>query len=153
MQMTAVAKNPEQWVSFFSRPVLSDAVPESIASLLEVARGAMIYGLLFYPLVTLGAEQCYRVLETGIRLKCAQLGLPTKKVLKDGGEKETGFNQNLNALQASGHALQPTRAQWDAVRKLRNSASHPSRQMILDPQAQGQLELAVEFLNKLFQPV
>src|SRR5258708_6154164 len=78
MQMTSVAKTPAEWVSYFLRPVPSDAVPDNVAALLDVARGAMIYGLLFYPLVTLGSEQCYRVLESAIRLRCEQLGLPTK---------------------------------------------------------------------------
>lgn len=152
MQSTSVAKTPEEWVSFFLRPVLTDAIPDSIAGLLEVARGAMIYSLLFYPLATLGAEQVYRVLEAGVRLKCEQLGLPTKVVLKDGRERDTSFSENLDALQASIHSLQPTRAQWATVHRLRNATSHPSRQMILDPGlAQGHLELAVEFLNSLFK--
>ena len=150
--MTNVAQTPPAWLDYFLRPVLNECVPNEIAALLEVARSALIYGIFFYPLVTLGSEQCYRILEAGVRLRCDQLAIPTKTVTKSGRERPTRFDENLDALLASGCVLQASREQWDAVRRLRNSASHPSSQMILDPgQAQGQLELTVNFLNDLFK--
>jgi hypothetical protein len=151
MQMTAVAKDVEQWLVFFMRPQCSAKVPDDLVEMLEVARGVMIYSMLFYPMATTGAEQCYRILDTGARVRCQQLGISTKVVTKSGWERDTRFHENLDELLKSGHFTQPHRERWDAVRRLRNSTSHPERQMILDPgQAQGQLELAVEFLNELF---
>jgi hypothetical protein len=151
MQMTAAVKTPPQWVEFYLRPTLNPSVPKEIATLLEVGRAAMIYGWFFYPLVTLGAEQCWRVLESSVRLRCQQIGIQTKRTGPDGREWDTSFSDNVDALLRSKVAAGLDRSRWDAVRGLRNSASHPSRQMILDPgQAHGVLELAVEVLNDLF---
>ena len=48
-------------------------------------------------------------------------------------------------------AVKLNKSRWDAVRGLRNSTSHPSGQVILDPgQGKGVLETAVELLNDLF---
>jgi hypothetical protein len=80
-----------------------------------------------------------------------QLGISTKIVTKSGWERSARFQENLDELLKRGHFTQPHRDRWNAVRRLRNSMSHPERQMNLDPgQAQGQLKLAVEFLNELF---
>lgn len=46
---------PNAWIEAHLQPQLSPNVPQEIASLFEVARGAMIYGWFFYPLITLGA--------------------------------------------------------------------------------------------------
>jgi hypothetical protein len=54
---------PDNWIGAHLQPQLSPNVPQEIAALFEVARGSMIYGWFFYPLITLGAEQCYRVLD------------------------------------------------------------------------------------------
>lgn len=152
MQMTGVTKTPTEWVEYYRRPTFKSSVPKEIVTLLEVARGAMIYGWFFYPLVTLGAEQCWRVLEAGVRLRCKQVGIRTKRVGRGGRELDTNFSENVAALMGSNLISGLDKARWDAVRNIRNSRSHPSQQMILDPgQAQGVLESAVEALNDLFQ--
>jgi hypothetical protein len=116
---------------------------------LEVARGAIIYGWFFYPLGTLGTEQCWRVLEAGVRRRCQEVGIQTKRTGRDGRERDTRFSDNIEALSA--RKLITEQYRWNAIRELRNSTSHPSRQMILDPgQAQGVLEMTVSFLNELF---
>jgi len=153
-RMTAVAKNPEHWLKFFNDPQCNDKVPQRIVEILEVARGTMIYAVFYHPLATVGAHQCWRVLESGVRERCKQLGIPlTFRRIVKGKEQEfpTSFNHNLNELLDNGHFTQARRDRWDIVRNLRNGASHPETQGLLDPgQAQRQLELAVEFLNELF---
>ena len=68
-----------------------------------------------------------------------------------GREKETNFSENVVALLGSKAAVKLDKTRWDVVRSLRNSTSHPSRQVILDPgQAQGVFETAVELLNNQF---
>jgi hypothetical protein len=151
-QATTIASTPEGWVEFYRRPVLKSRVPPEIVTLLEVARGAMIYGWFFYPLVTIGAEQCLRVLESGVRLRCQQASIQTKVTRKGGREVDTSFDENVTALLGSNLLAKMDKLRWDAVRCLRNSTSHPRRQMILDPgQGQSVLELSVEVLNDLFQ--
>jgi len=147
--MTAVAKNEEQWIKFFFLPKLDSKVPPEIAKLLEVARGAMIYGWNFYPLLTLGVEQCYRLLDTGTRVRCNQLGILTKK---NGGKGNTSFKENTDALMKHGLISKADEIRWNAVRNLRNWSSHPERQSLFDPgQAQGILLTTVNFLNDLFR--
>jgi hypothetical protein len=149
--MTAAAKTPAEWVGYYLRPRLKPTVPMEIVTLLEVARGAMIYGWFFYPLLTLGAEQCWRVLESGVRLRCQQIGIQTKRPRGKGREEDTTFSENVTALFGRPFAMKLNKSRWDAVRGLRSSTSHPSRQMILDPaQTKGVLETAVELLNDLF---
>ncbi|HEY3932093.1 MAG TPA: hypothetical protein VGM58_06965 [Verrucomicrobiae bacterium] len=151
-EMTAVAKTNEEWIKFFFLPKLDSKVPPEIAKLLEVARGSMIYGWYFYPLLTLGIDQCWRILETGVRVRCQQLGVPTKKVTKKGKEINTNFDENITALSGRSIILEKNKTRWNAVRSLRNSASHPERQSLYDlGQAQRILSLAVEILNDLFQ--
>jgi Domain of unknown function (DUF4145) len=149
--ITSVAKNDKEWIKFFSRVRLDSQVPPEIARLFEVVRGAMIYGWFFYPLLTLGIDQCWRILEAGLRLRCQQLGVPTKKTIKNGKEKNTNFYENIAALSKRGIILEEDKKRWDGVRNLRNSGSHPERQLIDDPgQAQNILSLTASFLNDLF---
>ena len=143
-EMTAVAKTNEEWIRFFFLPKLDSKVPPEIAKLLEVARGAMIYGWNFYPLLTLGVEQCYRLLDTGTRARCNQVGIPTIKTKKNGDK--------MDALIKHGIISKTDKSRWKLVRDLRNWSSHPKQQSLYDPaEAQGNLFLVVEFLNDLFR--
>jgi hypothetical protein len=146
--MTAAAKTDEGWIKFFSYPALDSNVPEGIAKLLEVARGAMIYGWYFKPLLTLGDDQCWRILEAGVRVRCQQANIP----IKNGKGKDTKFDANIKALIQNG-IISPTDAKrWEAVRNLRNEASHPKQQLGLDPgRAQSNLSSVVNCLNDLFR--
>jgi hypothetical protein len=151
-QMTAVAKTEEEWVGFFLQPRLNPSVPAEIKKLLEVARAAMIYSWYYYPLATLGMEQCYRLLDTGTRLRCEQAGISTKTAKKDGTEIATTFKENVTALMSK-NIISPVDAQrWEAIRNLRNSSSHPKYRAIFDPgQAEGMMSSVVESLNELFR--
>jgi hypothetical protein len=156
LQMTAVAKTNDQWVKVFLGPTLNTKVPGELAKLLEVARGAMIYGWHFTPLSTLGSEQCWRIMEAGARLRCGQVGIPTVRTIKTGKPKgqtkDTTYGENIAALVNQGEIQASDQSRWNAARNLRNSASHPERQMILDSwQALGVLENCVDFLNNLFK--
>jgi Domain of unknown function (DUF4145) len=149
--MTAVAKAEAEWITFFSNPKLEAKVPLEIAKLFEVSRGAMIYGWFFYPLLTLGVEQCYRLLDTGTRIRCNQLGIPTVIIKKNRDKRSSSFKENIDALMKRGFVSKIDEARWEAVRNLRNLSSHPERQSLYDPgQAQGTLVLVANFLNCLF---
>ena len=141
-EMTAAAKTNEDWIKFFSHPTLGPKVPEEIAKLLEVARGAMIYGWYFNPLLTLGDDQCWRIQETAVRVRCRQAGIPTY----------TTFDANIKALIKNGIISTTDERRLEAVRNLRNEASHPKKQLVFDPgRAQGSLNSVVDFLNGLFR--
>jgi hypothetical protein len=56
------------WVETICQVQLDAGVPDEIRDLFEVARGAYVYSLPFYPLLTLGAEQLFRVVEAAVAL-------------------------------------------------------------------------------------
>lgn len=93
---------PDNWIEAHLQPQLSPNVPHEVAALFEVARGSMIYGWFFDPLITLGAEQCYRVLEAAVRKRCEQAGIPTKRQTKSGKIIETKFVENIEAFIKTG---------------------------------------------------
>src|SRR5438105_2916552 len=72
------AKTADDWLDEVLHPQLEGNVPDEVASLFEVARGALTYGYLFYPLFTLGAEQVSRVVEAAITRKYKDVGGPAK---------------------------------------------------------------------------
>jgi hypothetical protein len=151
-QMTAAVKTEAKWIEFFFDPKLDVKVPLEIAKLFEVVRGAMIYGWYFYPLLALGVGQCYRLLDTGTRIRCNQLGIPTVIVKKNGDKRDTSFKENTEALIKRGLISKADETPWEAARNLRNWSSHPERQLLDDPrQARGILELVAERLNDLFR--
>jgi hypothetical protein len=130
------------WVTDTVAPRFHDGVPLELHKLLEVARGAIIYAIFFYPLLTLGAEQLFRIGESAVAARCAQLNAPA-------GVKR--FAQMIAWLEATGVIPAGRRLQWQALKQLRNAASHPKEQDICAPgDAMHILELTVEFLNSLF---
>lgn len=144
---------PETWSKRYLLPQLDPKVPTEIAALFEVARGSMIYGWYFYPLLTLAAEQLYRVMEAAARQRCEIAGIPTRKPAKRGQAKmrDTNFDENIKALVKVDIISQPDLIRWDATRRLRNWASHPTKQLIQDPgEARSALKVTAELINRLF---
>jgi hypothetical protein len=133
---------PQDVVTVVLTPELSERVPEEIRDLFEVARAAMCYGCFFYPLWTLAAEQLFRVAEAAVRARCRTLRAGTGNL---------SFKQGLAFL--AKHAPQDVEIiDWNAVRYLRNEASHPIRQTIITPaMAVSTLESTADALNKLFR--
>lgn len=130
------------WVNALLEPGLSETVPDDVQALFEVARGAMVYGFFFYPLYTLSSEQLYRVAETAVKQKCIQL-------------RETegirSFARRIKWLHAVGVIPDSDLIRWEAIRNLRNVASHPDKQSIITPgNAIGTLERLSELINSLF---
>lgn len=132
-----------KWLNSVLEPQLMDSVPEEIKDLFEVARGALVYAYLFYPLHALASEQFYRVNEAAVITKCKQFGCPkTKK----------SFRDKVDWLITKGIIHPDKRVVWDAIRKLRNSSSHPKSQGLLTPgNALSILDRTVEEINSLFK--
>jgi len=132
----------EDWLQPILTPKLLEAVPQDVQALFEVARGALLYGYFFYPLYTLAAQQLFRLTEAAVSHKCKALGAPNSK---------ERFAEKIRWLANKGVIPETDIPAWDAVRKLRNSASHPERQSIITPgMAIGLLERVTEQINDLF---
>ncbi|SRR5258707_7611595 len=143
---------PSNWIEAHLQPRLSPNVPQEIASLFEVARGSMIYGWFFYPLITLGAEQSYRVLEAALRKRCEQAGIQIKRLTKKGKMIDTRFAENIESLVRAGIIPVADVPRWDIARILRNLASHPDSQSIMTPGITISLLSSVtDLLNSLYR--
>jgi hypothetical protein len=114
---------PADLIAHIMSPQLAATIPKEIRTLFEVARGAMCYGFLFYPLWTLAAEQLFRVGEAAISHRCEQLQAPNKvRTFED----KIDFLKQEGAISADGF-------DWHTLRRFRNRASHPRDQTIVSP--------------------
>ena len=150
---------PDSWVDHNMQPQLGPNVPANIAALFEVARGAMVYGWFFYPLITLAMEQCSRVLEAGVKACCSGHGIPTQRLDKNGSPLrtkngrliDTSYSENI-AMLIDAKVIPPNDADlWKIARELRNLFSHPERQMMFPPaHTLAMLQTTSDRLNELF---
>lgn len=129
-----------EWPYPILEPKLHDAVPREVIRVFEVARAAVVYSWYFYPLATLGLEQCTRVAEFAARERCRLLQRDSDR-----------FFENIETLSNAGILSPEQSFRWDAVRKLRNDRSHLKSFMLVDPgYAVGVLRTTVELINSLF---
>lgn len=110
------------WVKDILSINLDERVPEDIRKMFVVARGAVVYGILFYPLFALANEQLYRIADAAVVHRCRQLKAP--KRLR-GMEERLDWLLKENILSPLGRSI------WDAIRRLRNSASHADGQSLV----------------------
>jgi len=133
----------EDWVRAILEPELEESVPENVQALFEVARGAMVHGYFYYPLYTLAVEQLYRVAESAIHHKYLSM---------DASKSFRNFAKRIEWLNSHGVISDTELIKWDAIRNLRNFASHPESQSIIPPgNAIGRLEMIAHSINHLFK--
>ena len=141
----------DKWVRECLKPQLDPSVPVEVAFLFEVARGSLIYGIYYLPLVALAAEQGFRVLEAGVRHRCKQLGLVKKNSAKPHALPDAHFVELVGALHEAGKIPESDVAAWKAMVYLRNVFSHAADQYIRKRhEAIEQLAYVAEMLNRLF---
>jgi hypothetical protein len=134
--------DPSEWVHDLLKVNLDPVVPLAIRKLFETARGTLVYGLMFYPLLTIGTEQLFRVLEAAATNKCMAMNAPAK-IQK--------FSHKIKWLSENHTIAQDQYIRWDSTRHLRNQVSHLQDQNIFDPNiAIDQLYIAIELINQLF---
>jgi hypothetical protein len=131
----------DDWIKYFLEPRLDVAtVPQKVIQVFEIARGALIYSWFFYPLATLGMEQCARVAEFAIRERCLAIS-----------QEQGIFFENIRTLAVAGIISAEDESRWQAVRNLRNNSSHPERLTFTDPgQALTLVHSMVELINRIF---
>lgn len=133
----------EDWIERSLRPQISPEVPEAIRDLFDIARGAILYGVCFYPLFTLGLEQILRVQEAAARARAVLLGV---RVGKRPYEKILDELQTRELLSPEDHEA------WTIRRRLWNLTTHADRASILLPaQAVDELTRVADSINRLFQ--
>lgn len=131
----------DDWVAIILEKKLGDFVPITVHKLFEVAKGTLCYGAFFYPLFTIGNDQIFRLFETALRMRCAHA--PQKA--------QRNFKELITWAVGCGVIAADRKEQWDAIRFLRNAASHLEDQWIQPPtSALTHLNLAVEIINGLY---
>ena len=120
-----------KWRAAFLSIRLDPAVNREAARMFEAARGGLLYGYFFQPLMALGLEQCYRALESGARARCAQAGLPVFCGDSQGRQHPLSFGHNLRALAKQGLISDADLALWQQARELRDWVAAPEHQATL----------------------
>lgn len=139
---TRYSPTGDDWARMILEITLGDYVPTEVTDLFAVARGALVYGFLFYPLYTLGLEQVFRTAEAAVSLRC-----------KLGGELDTkaSFYEKIEWLKRQSLLSETETEKWHLVRKARNSSSHLEEQQIIPPGVSvGQVKDIVAMINSLF---
>ncbi len=143
--------DPRVWRDSFLAIRLERQVPGEVVILFETARASALYGLFFAPLVTLGVEQCYRALETGIRVRCAQAGLPVSVQDKQGRRHALSFTHNLRQLQDLELIPETDVTLWQQVGELKSWLAAPRNgDAVVREHAMTALSRAAALLNGLF---
>ena len=129
------------WTERLLAVQVSPGVPDAVRDQIAIARGAMIYGSLFYPLFTLGLEQLFRITESAARAKAVQLNMP----------KDRNYHAILTDFHAAGALTDDEHREWTGVRRFRNATTHADQAMILAPGAAlGMFATIVASINRLF---
>lgn len=140
-----------KWREAFLSVRLVPAVPADVAHMFEAARGGMLYGYFFQPLLALAVEQCYRVLENGARARCIQAGLVVNCADSQGKLHALSFAHNLRALARLGLIADADLARWRQAAELRAWIATPAHQAALTLEhCKTALLRAADLLNKLF---
>lgn len=136
------------WVERFLTPKLSPTVPDEVRELFEVARGAMLYGVCFYPLFTLGLEQAFRLMEAAAKAKATSLGIS----MVNAKGRYRSYGAILADLFAKKALNKAEYEYWSNAKEFRNETTHANSQSILMPlQVVGTLTSITEAINRLFR--
>jgi hypothetical protein len=112
----------------------------------------MVYGYFFRPLLVLGVEHCYRLLEVAARSRCVLAGMPVSCADSQGKEHPLSFSHNLRALVSRGIIPEDDLKLWHQARELRNWAAEPEHQSALSAEhGLTALERTAELLGTLFR--
>lgn len=133
---------PREWIDDIQKSKLDDSTPFEIQKLFEVAKGTMIYGYFFYPILTLSSEQFTRVAETAINIKCNTINCPKAR---------NTFSKKVDWLLQESILSKDLHTKWKSIVKLSNMFSHPSRQNIFNPvMAINLMDTVARNINYLF---
>jgi hypothetical protein len=138
----------DDWVERFLAPKLSASVPQDVQEAFEIARGAIIYGVCFYPLFTLGLEQVFRLMEAAAKAKATSVGI---SIVTAKGRPRP-YSSILDELFSKRLLTEREYEYWSNAKDFRNETTHSRRQTILLPaQVVSTLTSLTEAINRLFQ--
>jgi hypothetical protein len=119
---------PQEWTERLLEIGLGDAVPLDVRRLFAVARGAMVYGSLFYPLWAFGSERLFIVADAAVATKYEAVGGERRA-----NGRRPSYHARLGWLRDQGVLNQASFERWDTLRRFRNSTAHPEMQTLFMP--------------------
>lgn len=124
-------------------------VPEDVVKSYAVAEHIMAHAYYYYPMYEEALVKLLRTLEMGVRMRCEQIGIPTKKQGKRPGNKELGaLIDELDKAESA----KPIKEILHWLRKLRNILMHPKEKLLLGVTAGSAIQHVLVQLNALFLP-
>ena len=110
-------------IEMFTSQSLPATVPETVWRMFEVAKGAMCYGLWFYPLFTLGQHHLSRLFEWMVRDRHEALR----------ARKSSNFKAMIHWMIKNKQFPDDNEVRWNAMYDIRNNVSHPEMQALTHP--------------------
>lgn len=147
----------EDWLAAVRGPCLSGQVPNEVARIFEVARGAALYGYFFHPLMTLAKRELYRAAEAAVRFKFRELdvtppGLKNRKLAKQASRDPRDFGRMVGFLASRGVIPEDAAASWRAIAKSWEVVAHPEDGTLFSLAAVlKSLHRFAELINGLYQ--
>lgn len=135
---TTRTKTADEWFEEIHSLKIREDLPNELKRLMEVAQGSMIYGYFYYPIFTLAAEQCARIADTAIKIKCESLDCP---------KKIKTFKLRVEWLYEQGVFSEVEKYHWLGTVKFRNKVSHPKDQWAITP------AMAIDQMNNLYMKI
>ncbi len=133
------------WIDAVVETTVSAAVPTEVANAFEFAKGGFGYGYFYYPLSTIVGQQALRVADFAVdRLFIARGITPRPRSMA----------RRMQRLHAERFIDDEQLRHWDAIRHLRNSATHPDFQHVWFPSdAVRTFRLIAEMISALPWPI
>lgn len=136
----------DRWAECFLGVDLDPSVPEQVREMWSIARGVLLYGWFFYPLYAIGDRELHRVADAAVLHRYRDAGGPTQK---DG--KWPSLNRRLDWLLREGLIPEEVEGRWDAIREVRNEATHADYPALLMPMdAMRSLDILAKEIDALF---
>jgi Domain of unknown function (DUF4145) len=140
----------EEWARRYLAVDLADSVPADVRDMWEVARGVLLYGWFYYPLYEIGENQLRRVADTAVLHRYQQAGGPAQG-FSEGEPTWPTFKRRVEWLLDKKIIREEVRGRWEAIRELRNEASHASRRYLTTPiDGERVLEMLATEIDALF---
>jgi hypothetical protein len=132
------------WIDVVVATTLRPGVPTEVVNAFEFTKGGLGYGFFYYPLATIVCQQVLRVADFAIdRFFMERAIVPRPRSMA----------QRLKRLREDNLISEKQFQQWDAMRHLRNGATHPDFQHVWFPSdAVRTLKLVAELVSSLPWP-
>lgn len=128
------AMTANDWVQMLLEKPLPEHTPKKLHEMFQSAQACMIYGVKYYPLFSLGAEQITRIIEATLNWYAQANQIPVIQTDRKGKTRQVQFAQIIDVLKK--HKL-ITQNEHDILqnywREIRNMFSHATERSILPP--------------------